>query len=309
MTENSLIANISRVKGFDLNLLLIFEAIYVHKSVSKAAELLCVSPSAVSQSLTKLRSFFSDPLFIREGRGLVATTIAENLHNQLRAGFRQLLGSLDYFKDTTTRSKFVIHSTPYAAMRILPDVSAEVLKEGLNCEISHISADVLLDTIEDALTYRKADIVFDTKPYYNFSTVVEPYLVERTVPICRVDHPRLNKTLTYEEMAFETSSFLNAGSENVKRAQTGIMEFLGDRNFFFSSSSIIVNAAIVEKSDVVSFVPAWFAEKFASSFNIKVLDCHFSVEPVTMYMTYNKASLKSPHFPELLEVLNKFKEL
>lgn len=46
MTENSLIANISRVKGFDLNLLLIFEAIYVHKSVSKAAELLCVSPSA-----------------------------------------------------------------------------------------------------------------------------------------------------------------------------------------------------------------------------------------------------------------------
>ncbi|MEW7314488.1 LysR family transcriptional regulator [Buttiauxella gaviniae] len=309
MTENSLIANISRVRGFDLNLLLNFEAIYVHKSVSKAAELLCVSPSAVSQSLTKLRSFFSDPLFVREGRGLVATTVAENLHTQLRAGFGQLLNSLDYFKDTATKNKFVIHSTPYAALRILPKVSAEILNEKLNCEISHISTDALLDTIEDALTYRKADIVFDTKPYYNFSTVVEPYLVERTVPICRKDHPRLDTTLTFEEMALETSTLLNAGSENIKRTQTGIMDFLGERNFFFSSSSIIVNAAIVENSDVVSFVPVWFAEKFASSFNIKVLDCNFCPEPVTMYITYNKASLKSPHFQDLLEILNKYKEI
>lgn len=309
MTEKSFIENITRARGFDLNLLLYFEAIYAYKSVSKAAKLLCISPSAVSQSLTKLRSFFSDPLFVREGSGLVATTVAENLHNQLSSGFGQLLNSLDYFKDTAAKNKFVIHSTPYAAMRILPKLTSEILNEKLNCEISHISTDGLLDTIEDALTYRKADIVFDTRPYYNFSTVVEPYLIEHTVPICRKDHPRLGSTLTFDEMAIESSTLLNAGSENVKRTQTGIMDFLGQRNFFFSSSSIIVNAAIVENSDVVSFVPVWFAEKFASSFNIKILDCDFCPEPVTMYITYNKASLKSPHFQELLTILNKHKEI
>jgi len=309
MSANSLIANIRRVRGFDLNLLLVFEATYVHKSISKAAELLCVSPSAVSQSMTKLRNFFSDPLFVREGRGLVATTAAENLHTQLNSGFGQLLNSLDYFKDTSIKSKFVIHSTPYAAMRVLPKVSAEALQEGLNYEINHTCADALLDTIEDALTYRKADIVLDTKPYYNFSTVVEPYLVEQIVPICRQDHPRLNKTLTIEEMAIETSSFLNAGSENIKRTQTSLMNYLGERKFFFSSSSVTVNAAIVEKSDIVSFVPLWFAKKFASSLHIKTLECDFCPEPVTMYMTYNKTSLKNPHFSELLNIFNKYKEI
>lgn len=308
MVENELIANISRVRGFDLNLLLIFEAIYAHKSVSKAAQLLCISPSAVSQSLTKLRSFYADPLFVREGRGLVVTTVAENLHNQLSTGFSHLLGSMDYFKDTTTKSKFVIHSTPYAAMRILPKVTAQILQDKINCEVSHINTDALLDTIEDALTYRKADIVFDTKPYYNFSTVAVPYLTERAVPVCRKDHPRLGTSLTAEEMKFETSTFLNAGSENIKRTQTGIMDYLGDRNFFFSSSSILVNTAIVENSDIVSFIPVWFAEKFASSFNIKMLECDFCPEPVTLYMTYNKASLKNQHFVELLEAFNKCKE-
>ncbi|MGA5653522.1 LysR family transcriptional regulator [Rahnella contaminans] len=309
MPDKSFIANITKARGFDLNLLLYFEAIYAFKSVSKAAKLLCISPSAVSQSLTKLRSFFSDPLFVREGSGLVATTVAENLHNQLSSGFGQLLNSLDYFKDTATKNKFVIHSTPYAAMRILPKLSAEILNEKLNCEISHISTDGLLDTIEDALTYRKADLVFDTRPYYNFSTVVEPYLVERIVPICRKDHPRLGTSLTFEEMALETSTLFNTGSQNIKRTQKDIMDFLGERNFFFSSSSVIVNAAIVENSDVVSFVPVWFAEKFASSFNIKILDCNFCQDPVTMYITYNKASLKSPHFQELLTILNKHKEI
>lgn len=309
MTENSLMTNLEKVKGFDLNLLLYFEAIFVHKSVSKAAVLLGISPSAVSQSLTRLRGYFSDPLFVREGRGLVATTVAENLHTHLSSGFSQIINSLDYFNDSNTKSKFVIHSTPYAAMRLLPGISAQILNANLNCEIAHINSDALLETTEDALTYRKADIVFDTKPYYNFSTIVEPVIVEKPVPICRVDHPRLADHLSFDDMKKEMSSFLNVNSEYVRRMQTGINDFLGDRSFFISSSSIIVNASIVEQTDIVSFVPEWFARKFASSLNFKVLECEFTPEPVTLFMTYNKISCKNPTFMQLIELIRKSSQL
>lgn len=309
MADYSLNANLEKIKGFDLNLLLYFEAIFAHKSVSKAAFLLGISPSAVSQSLTKLREYFSDPLFVREGRGLVATTVAENLHTHLSSGFSQLINSLDYSSDSKTKSKFVIHSTPYAAMRLLPDISAQILDANLNCEIAHINSDALLETTEDALTYRKADIVFDTKPYYTFSTIVEPVIVEKPVPICRVDHPRLSDQLSYEDMKKEMSSFLNVNSEYVRRMQTGINDFLGDRSFFISSSSIIVNASIVEKTDIVSFVPEWFARKFASSLNFKILECEFTPEPVTIFMTYNKISCKNPTFMQLIKLIRKNGEL
>lgn len=44
-------ANLYDLKKFDLNLLVIFECIYQHLSISKAAETLYITPSAVSQSL------------------------------------------------------------------------------------------------------------------------------------------------------------------------------------------------------------------------------------------------------------------
>lgn len=49
-------ANLYDLKKFDLNLLVIFECIYQHLSISKAAESLYITPSAVSQSLQRLRA-------------------------------------------------------------------------------------------------------------------------------------------------------------------------------------------------------------------------------------------------------------
>ncbi|EGC1100247.1 LysR family transcriptional regulator, partial [Salmonella enterica subsp. enterica serovar Johannesburg] len=56
-------ANLYDLKKFYLNLLVIFECIYQHLSISKAAETLYITPSAVSQSLQRLRTQFNDPLF------------------------------------------------------------------------------------------------------------------------------------------------------------------------------------------------------------------------------------------------------
>ncbi|TMM74694.1 LysR family transcriptional regulator, partial [Salmonella enterica subsp. enterica serovar Heidelberg] len=76
-------ANLYDLKKFDLNLLVIFECIYQHLSISKAAETLYITPSAVSQSLQRLRTQFNDPLFIRSGKGITPTVTGINCHDQL----------------------------------------------------------------------------------------------------------------------------------------------------------------------------------------------------------------------------------
>lgn len=307
MSDNTLLSRIDKIKEFDLNLLVTFEVVFLHQSVSKAANLLGVTSSAVSQSLTKLRSYFSDPLFIREGKGLVATTVAKNLHTHLSTGFQQLINSIDYFSDTSTKSKFVVHSTAYSAMRLLPEIFTRIEQSQLSCEISHITADATLNSAEDILIYRKADIIFDTRPYYSFSTVTEPCLNEEIVAICRKDHPRISDILTPELMRNESSTFLNVMSEGIVKPQIDLEEHLGARTFSFSSSSIIANTAIIARSDSVGFITKWFADKFSHSFNIKTLKCNFELSPVIFYMTYNKSSLDNPNFVKLLDIINESK--
>jgi DNA-binding transcriptional LysR family regulator len=61
------------LRNFDLNLLVVFMVLYRERSVSGAAKILRVGQPAVSNSLGKLRRYFNDPLFLRQGRGVVPT--------------------------------------------------------------------------------------------------------------------------------------------------------------------------------------------------------------------------------------------
>lgn len=68
-----------RLSRVDLNLLVTMHFLLEHHSVSKAAEHLNLSQSAVSKSLSRLRTLFDDPLFEREGYGVTPTPRALQL--------------------------------------------------------------------------------------------------------------------------------------------------------------------------------------------------------------------------------------
>ena len=69
----------------DLNLLTALDALLAEGSVSKAAVRLGLSPSAMSRTLTRLRSATGDPLLVRAGRGLVPTPRAIELRERVGA--------------------------------------------------------------------------------------------------------------------------------------------------------------------------------------------------------------------------------
>ncbi len=58
------------LRDFDLNLLVIFTTIMKQQSISKAANELGLSPSAVSHALSRLRTMLNDQLFYRTAKGL-----------------------------------------------------------------------------------------------------------------------------------------------------------------------------------------------------------------------------------------------
>ena len=58
------------INEIDLNLLRLFDAVYRHRSVSRAAEQLELTQPAASQGLTRLRKLLNDPLFTRAPGGV-----------------------------------------------------------------------------------------------------------------------------------------------------------------------------------------------------------------------------------------------
>ena len=67
------------IQGLDLNLLLLLHTVLTERSVARAAARLHVTPSAVSNSLARLREVLGDPLFTRQGRGIAPTPRALEL--------------------------------------------------------------------------------------------------------------------------------------------------------------------------------------------------------------------------------------
>ncbi len=75
----------------DLNLLLALDALLAEGGVTAAARRLGLSPSAMSRTLTRLRSATGDPLLVRAGRGLVPTPYAAELRERVHALSRDVL--------------------------------------------------------------------------------------------------------------------------------------------------------------------------------------------------------------------------
>ena len=57
------------LRRFDLNLLVVFDVLMTERSVTRAAERLGRTQSAVSHSLSRLREQFGDPLLVKGGCG------------------------------------------------------------------------------------------------------------------------------------------------------------------------------------------------------------------------------------------------
>jgi DNA-binding transcriptional LysR family regulator len=84
----------SRFDHLDLDghLLALLLAVFEESSVTRAAQRLNVTQSAVSHLLDKLRAIVGDPLFVRSGRGIVPTARAEGLAARARLLLEDLRG-------------------------------------------------------------------------------------------------------------------------------------------------------------------------------------------------------------------------
>ncbi len=97
------------LRRFDLNLLVVFDILMIERSVTRAAERLGRTQSAVSHSLSRLREQFGDPLLIKGGVRMQPTAFAIDLIEQARpmlGGIQRVLTPQHVFDPANSRRVF-----------------------------------------------------------------------------------------------------------------------------------------------------------------------------------------------------------
>lgn len=118
-----------RFGRLDLNLLVALDALLTERSVSLAAGRLCLSQSATSSALGRLREYFGDELLIVKGRHMILTSRAEELIEPVRS-------VLDQIRTTVSVAPPFDPATADRVMRIMAsDYSTEVLVAGVLADL------------------------------------------------------------------------------------------------------------------------------------------------------------------------------
>jgi DNA-binding transcriptional LysR family regulator len=114
---------VTELHNFDLNLLVAFDLLMEEKNVSRAAERMFVTQSAMSHTLQRLRQQLDDPLLVKTPAGMKPTDRALSLVNPVKAVLRdvkRLIRAPEEFDPSRSRRRFVIAATDYMDLLVLP---------------------------------------------------------------------------------------------------------------------------------------------------------------------------------------------
>jgi len=121
-----------RFQRLDLNLLVALDALLTERSVSLAADRLCLSQSATSSALGRLREYFGDELLVVKGRNMILTSRAEELIEPVRAVLEQVRTTIAVappFDPATADRQLRIMASDYSTQVLLAEALVELERE------------------------------------------------------------------------------------------------------------------------------------------------------------------------------------
>ncbi len=190
--------DIAELGRLDLNLLVALEALMEERSVSRAAERLFITQSAMSKTLGRLRELFDDPLFIRKSAGMVPTPRAEQLALQLPQVLRSIQGMFEpiTFDPTTYSGEFNLLVQGHMGLWLLP-----ALTECLSARAPHIRLRVLSRSEHtfEQLGNGKLDFVLQAE-LHHYPEELQRTTIGYAPPmlLARKGHPLEGKAITWE---------------------------------------------------------------------------------------------------------------
>jgi DNA-binding transcriptional LysR family regulator len=271
--------------NLDLNLFRVFDALMELRSVTRAAERMSLTQSAVSHALGRLRRSLDDPLFTRGPEGFKPTPRAEEIIPSIRAGLAILRDALSpsVFEPERSQRRFTIAASTYFCLLVLPQLVKTMRETAPGISLRILPAS---DRIGAWLDRGVIDLALGAATDVPARFMVEPLRTETMVWIAAAASTLDWNSLTVDDIqaqprvmiAVDRPFEMPVTSANNSPQIPWLLTGPSERDIYSSSGEVITvydsqtAAALVARTDLVALVPRRIAEREMVSAPIKIVD-------------------------------------
>ncbi|SEO68952.1 LysR family transcriptional regulator [Aquisalimonas asiatica] len=276
------------IERMDLNLFVVFEAIYTEGGITAASGKLHLTQPAVSHALGRLRDIFGDPLFEREGRRMVPTPLARNLIGPVREALRGLeigLVEADRFDPESSDRLFTLGVRDVLETTVLPPLMAQVRREAPGVRVSAVRAD--RRRLESELAAGSLDAAVDIWLPLSERVCHKRLVSNRLVVLVRHNHPIADGPMsldTYlaQDHVVASSRRAGPGIEDVELSRLGLQRTIRLRcQHYFAA------CRVVSETDLVLTIPERYAQVANQAFGNRVLPLPMTLPQLDSYLYWH----------------------
>ncbi len=275
-----------RLQNFDLNLLVAFDMLMIERSVTRAAQRLNLTQSAMSASLKRLREAFQDDLLVQHGKAMVPTPHALALAPAVAEAIvtlRSLIASGTGFDPRTSDRRFRIAASDYITTVLLVP-----LLRALEEEAPRVRLDIALPTeaTSERLAKGEFDLTLTPEEFIDRSHPGELLFEERHVIIGWDQNPLLAAPMTIEAFAAARHVSVQIAGRNSyienALAQLGI-----ERRIEVFAPSFIQVPWLLPGTMRVALMHERLARIIAPGLSLRAVELPFAVPPMREMIQYH----------------------
>lgn len=244
-----------RFKKLDLNLLVALDALLREQSISRAAERLYMSQSAMSNALARLREYFGDELLMQVGRRMESTPRALALKDSVRDVLLRVdttIAIQPEFDAKTSDREFRLFVSDYSLNVLIPHLMALTAEQGATVRFQFLPQ---VDQPQRSLDLGEVDLLIIPSSY------------------CSPNHP--------SEILFEETfcCLVWAGSDFAKAETMSFEAYTG------------AGHVVMQPPGGQPSFEAWFMQRYGVSRRVEVTTYNFSTTPWLVLNTQRVATV------------------
>jgi len=287
----------SNLRTFDLNLLVAFDVLMRELNVTRAAEQMFITQSAMSHVLQKLRQQLDDPLLVKTSSGMKPTERALALVDPVKALLAEaerLIKPPLEFDAATSQRRFVLAATDYIEFLLMPELSGHIEKiaPGIDLHVKRTEASFPVSQLENG----SLDVVL------GFESVLNPpghlsrqYLFsDKMACVVRQDHSLLNKPPSLNEFVSVPHMLISRTGSNVGIIDQKLAELGLERRIKLIVPHFLSAPLIVAKTDMILSLPYRIAEQFTTIAPLAIFPLPFELPDYDLCMIWHPLMDKDP---------------
>lgn len=285
------------LRTFDLNLLVTLDVLLRELNVTRAAEKMFITQSAMSHSLHRLRQQLDDPLLVKTPSGMKPTERALALIGPVRAlltEMEQLIQPPTEFTPSVSERRFVLAATDYMELLLLPDLSAliEQMAPGVNIHVKRTETSFPLAQLENG----SLDVVLGFESVLNPPSDLNSLRLfdDRMACVVRQNHPSIQQAPTLDEYLSMSHMLISRTGSNVGLVDQKLSEMGLERRIKLIVPHFLSAPMIVAETDMILSLPYRIAEQFKKIAALNIFPIPINLPSYDLVMIWHLLREKDP---------------